>query len=126
MMEAYAVHEGGHRLVHLKDKFDPEIKDTSWIGALAGDREEWIVVCGDNKILRKRDEVAAMVTSGLSYFFLRGGWWDQTFHQIAVKFLKVWPAIVSAAADSRESAIWEVPVSSDKLLSLGQTAHYRR
>ncbi len=125
-MSAYAVHEGGHKLEHLSDRFDVGIKDPDWIAAIAAEDERWTVVCGDNKILRKQDEVAALVRSDLSYFFLRGGWWDQSFHTIAVKFLKIWPKLVQSVAETRVPSIWEVPVSSDKLQLIDRTKAYGR
>jgi len=58
-----------HEVVHKRDKFDPRASDVEWLGTL-GSEEDWVIVSGDLRISRNRDELVAWLESGCTAFFL--------------------------------------------------------
>ena len=68
---------GGHAVIHLGAKLPRNTDDVVWIRALAAERD-WIIVSGDLRITRNKAERLAWRESGLTAFFLKSAWADQT------------------------------------------------
>ena len=87
---------------HLRDLFEPQTEDVTWLEAL-GHEGEWIVISGDMRISRSRAEKAAWRESGLTAFFFASQYpgkkiWTQVMH-----FLDWWPEITREAREHREA-----------------------
>jgi hypothetical protein len=107
----------GHKVEHLRERFQPDTPDVDWIRSLAAEGD-WIIISGDVRISQNQFERRAWLESGLTAFFLAKGWtnlklWDQTW-----RFFKWWPDIVAQAARIRPGAGFTVPIKSSKLEQL--------
>lgn len=102
--------EPEHRVVHLRDKFPPNVEDAVWMKALAGE-EDWIVVTADIRISRNPHEVRAWKEAGHTVFFLKPGWTNIRFWEQANKFTKCFPEIIAQATRADRGATFTVSVN---------------
>lgn len=100
---------GGHDFSHHDEdpRFTPNTPDTEWISAVSQDRIRPIVVTGDERILKRPEEVAELQKSNLTFFVLTQHWSKLPKHEMAWKFLKAWPEILKSAAAS-EPTVFQV------------------
>ncbi|MEI8379344.1 MAG: hypothetical protein WCJ09_04390 [Planctomycetota bacterium] len=119
---------GKHHLSHhdQDSRFTQNTPDTEWIETLARDAEKPIVVSGDGRILKRPYEVKALRESGLTYFILVDHWADLQIHEMAWKFLKVWPVILKEAAVSEPTVYTIACGSSLKVEKYGLTRTIRK
>ena len=97
-------------VTHLQQKFPSEVTDPEWLGTL-GDEGGWIIVSGDERIVKNPQNQRAWRQSGLTAFFLKSGWtnfklWDQAW-----RLVKYWPSIVEAAARAQPGIGYWVSVN---------------
>ena len=92
-----------HQIVHLKERFPPNVEDEIWMKELA--REQgWNIVTADIRIGRNPHEIRAWKEAGHTIFFLKPGWTDMVFWMQANKFTKCLPDIIEAAERARPGA----------------------
>jgi hypothetical protein len=101
----------GHAVVHLRDKFDPSVRDVDWIRALAAEKD-WVIVSGDYQISRKEHEKQAWRESGLTAFFLVKGWTNFSFWDQSYRLVRWWPRIIEQARLVQAGAGFEVPINA--------------
>jgi PIN domain-containing protein len=93
---ARALHAAVHpdnEVVHLQEKFPPDISDEDWFGKLSTEGD-WIAISGDAKISRSAHEKQAWLQSRLTVFFLTKGWMNiPPFEQLS-KLSHCFPQIV--------------------------------
>jgi hypothetical protein len=95
-----------HKVVHLRERFAPNTKDSDWIEALS--RESgWSVVTHDK--LKKGLEREALRRAGLTVFFLDKGWSHHQFWSIAYNLVRWWPRIVEQSEGIKGGAAFKVP-----------------
>jgi hypothetical protein len=99
-----------HKVVHLKDRFEPNVEDEEWMRTLARE-ESWVIVTADVRIRRNPHEVAAWKEAGHTVFFLKPGWTDLSFWDQAAKFTKSFPEIRSTAERARRGSGFLVGVN---------------
>lgn len=109
--------DDGSTVNHLSQKFARNTPDAEWITEL-GKEGGWVIVSGDLRISRNKAERRAWLESGLTAFFLAGGWGQQKLWYTAWRLIKWWPLIVTQAESIRPGAGFVVPVSGDKLQQL--------
>ena len=97
-----------HQVTHLREKFPRAITDPDWIHALAEERD-WVIVSADLGITRNPANRAAWGESGLTAFFLKGGWQNQEIWIYASRFLWWWPKIVAQAQMAHKGKGFLVP-----------------
>lgn len=99
-----------HQIVHHDDddRFNPNTTDIEWITALKSDRNPWIIISGDGRILKNKAEKAVLHESGFTFFCLSKQWPSMPLREECVwKFFRVWPDIVKKADITRQR-IFEV------------------
>lgn len=121
MIAIFAEQYGGHTVEFHDDSFKVDATDEYWIGELGRRPDKWVALSADNRIIRNRAERAALREAGLNFFVFVPRWFTLPPNLMAAQLLKVWPVILSAAERAREPHVWEIPVSSLKLLDLGPT-----
>lgn len=102
--------EPGHQVVHLRDKFAPNVEDIVWMKALAAE-EEWVIITADVRISRNPHEVRAWREAGHTIFFLKPGWTDLTFWNQANKFTKCFPQVIAQAERAERAAAFVITVN---------------
>lgn len=97
--------------------FSRDTPDIEWISKL-GDEGDWIIVSGDLRISRNKAERKAWLESGLTAFFLAGGWGQQELWDTSWRLIKWWPFIRAQGRSIRSGAGFIVPVKGEKLEQL--------
>ncbi|MBI2928714.1 MAG: DUF5615 family PIN-like protein [Verrucomicrobia bacterium] len=105
-----ALVEPEHKIVHLKDRFAPNVEDEEWMKTLAQE-QCWVIITADVRIRRNPHEVRAWKEAGHTVFFLKPGWTDLTFWEQANKFTKSFPDIISTAERAKLGAGFLVSVN---------------
>jgi hypothetical protein len=85
-----------HQVTHLRDKFPADMIDPAWIRTL-GEDKDWVIVSADLGITKNPANRAAWRESGLTAFFLKGGWQNQEIWIYASRFFWWWPKIITQA-----------------------------
>lgn len=94
-------------VLHLKDRFPPNISDVEWITDLAQDGG-WVIVSQDS--LRKNDlERAALRSCGLVVFALQPQWAQQPHWNKAQNLVRWWPALMAQSKRFKGGAALGVP-----------------
>ncbi len=100
-----------HLRHHDEDgRFGQATTDVEWISAPRwrdGEPALRIVVSGDSRILKNRQERQALDDAGLTFFCLSKNWPPMPIHEYAWRFIKVWPEIVELARRGK-ARIYEV------------------
>ena len=99
-----------HQAVHLSNKFRPDTPDADWVRALASERD-WVIICGDPKIMRRPHERKALQKARLITFFLKPGWTNLRLWPLAAKLVQWWPDIMETARRVTPGAAFLVPVN---------------
>lgn len=90
------------------DHFPKETADADWLRAVGRWSKKPVIISGDNRILVRPDEATALKEQNLTFFCLASGWVECPFWEVAWRFLKVWPDIVSTAAKCRQPEIFKI------------------
>lgn len=98
-----------YEIVHLRDCFDADTRDTVWLAAL-GKEGDWIIISGDTRISRSKAERLAWHESGLTAFFISDDWARTKFWTQAAELVRWWPSIVLEAARAPRGSGYLVPV----------------
>jgi hypothetical protein len=85
-----------HSATHLQALFRDSVSDMEWIGKL-GEEGNWIVISGDQRIVKNQHERKAWQAARLTTFFLKKGWTNQELWAIAAQLIRWWPAIMKQA-----------------------------
>lgn len=110
LAEALDILDHQNRIVHLRDKFSPDIKDPQWISKLAREGD-WIIISGDIRITKTPQNRKAWLQLGLTAFFFVGGWAQQTGWDKLWRAIRWWPHIVQYAGRRRKGSGWKVPIN---------------
>jgi hypothetical protein len=107
--------EDRHTVIALRDKFQPDTPDVEWIRKLAQEKQDWVVISGDNRISRNKHEHEAWIEAKLTFFFWAPAWLALERWQQASKIIKWWPAIVDQASKIAPGAGFKIPVKGTRL-----------
>lgn len=106
------VYERQNTVVYLDDRFDQRTTDIDWMSALRDDEESPVVICGDMRIMRNAAEAQVLRSTELTFVFLKPGWINLRWEELAWKFLKAWPLIVEQTSRARAPTIFELTAKS--------------
>jgi hypothetical protein len=115
---ARAMHElskpQGHTVAHLREFYsDGKASDAEWIELIASE-SGWAIVTIDN-ILRDAAAYQALKSSGLTFFFLAGGWGHLDRWSVVHKLVLRWPSILKAVDAISPGQAYRVKITSPKL-----------
>ncbi len=85
-------------VVHLQDSFPQDTIDVVWITEIK--KKGYIVISGDPKIAKNPHERKALISSGLTVFFLGKGWMNLNNWKFASALFKVFPDIIILSKDN--------------------------
>ncbi len=109
--------EPNHQVVHLREKYSPNIKDVDWMTKLAGE-VDWIILSGDTNISRNPHEIAAWKAAGHTIFFLKSGWMHLQGFEQASKLFHRFPDILKLAQKAKKGSGYIVPVTGKQIKGL--------
>jgi predicted nuclease of predicted toxin-antitoxin system len=101
--------EPDHEVIHLRDKYKPNIPDPEWMAALATEHQ-WMIISGDIRIRQNKAELAAWQEAGHTIFFLRSGWTNISPFEQASKIFHVFPDVIELAKRAAEGTGFEITV----------------
>ena len=101
---------GEHEVIHLRDRFQPNISDVEWMQALAAEHG-WVVISGDVRIGKNPHEIAAWQAAGHTIFFLKSGWTNIGFWEQVQKLAKCFPELMEAAQRAKPGASFVVTMN---------------
>ena len=107
----------GHKVLHLKDKFPPEIPDIKWIQIL-GKEGNWVIISADIRITKIKQEKQAWKESELIAFFLNKSWTNIRFWEKAWKLVEWWPTIIIEAEKAKQGDSFIIPIRGAQLYKL--------
>jgi hypothetical protein len=108
------IRDSGHRAFHIIDM--PGLPkgrhstDLEWIRYLQADREDWIFVTGDQRVLRNPPERAALRSAGLHGFVLAPAYQKTPQNQVAATIVWKWPEIEAIPRYIAPPSIHEIPI----------------
>ncbi len=102
--------EPEHKVIHLKERFAPNVEDERWMRELAGEKD-WIIITADVRISRNPHEVRAWQEAGHTIFFLKPGWTDLTFWEQMNKFSRCFSEIIQTAGRAERGSCFFVSVN---------------
>ena len=111
------VRHQGHHAYHIRDiggagiDIPQDATDVQWIGALAADRSEWIVVTGDRRIATVRAEKQAFRMARLRGLLLDRAYQKTPVHQQASTLIWRWPDLVRTLEAFAPPTLIGVPIS---------------
>jgi len=117
---ARAMHElfqPDHEARALREKFRPDVSDVEWITALSREGQ-WVVLSGDRRITRNKAEQAAFRASRLIGVFMAPAVFKSSVAKQAERILALWPSMESIAATVAGGAMFELPMTSQRLRQL--------
>lgn len=102
----------GHEIVALRERFKEDTPDEVWLPTLA-EETEWIVVSGDQNIVRNKQQRQVWARTGLTTFFLMSAWTKGGVRllEMSWRLIKRWPEIVELARTSRPGTCFLVPLT---------------
>ena len=100
--------EPKHSVIHLKDRFPPDISDVDWMNALAAE-EDWIILSADTAISRNPHEIEAWKRAGHPIFFFKYSWLQQRLWEQASRLFHLFPEIMKFAEKARTGDSFLVP-----------------
>ena len=107
------------KVIHLCEKVPRNVSDIEWIDTLTSEGG-WIVISGDQEILRNKHERKAWKDSRLTGFFVSKTWMSLTFWDQAWRIVKWFPHIRRQSAMVRPGATFEIgPNANGKFKVLG-------
>ncbi len=104
------IKEEGHSVIHLSEKFQRSEPDVQWLGKLAVDNQQTVVISGDERITRNPHERLAWKESKLTAFFLASGWGHQKFWDKTWMFVRWFPTLIEQSKIVAPGAGFVVPV----------------
>lgn len=112
-----ALFAGEHKIVHIRDKFGPGVKDVDWMRDLNTDGR-WVIISGDRRITRNRAEYETFTNSRLVGFFLSSGLNKSPVIKQMERLLALWVVIEKQAEIVAGGAMFELPMKSTRLKQL--------
>jgi hypothetical protein len=106
-----------YEIVHLQDRFPPDIRDEDWIRQL-GEEGDWVIVSGDPRISRSKPVRNVWRESGITAFFFADGWAQHRFWRQAADMVHWWPTIVLEAGRALRGSGFLIPVKGSKLKTI--------
>lgn len=108
------LNEPHHAIEHLTERFPPDTLDEIWLPALAHERS-LIIVSADPAITSSRKEKEIWRRTGLTSFFMGGGFADKNHWVQTLELVRWWPAVLREAKSATRGTGFLLPLKgSDK------------
>jgi len=104
-----ALFDGEHEVVHLRDRFGPNVEDVDWIPGLSAEGH-WVLISGDMNISKKKAEQTAFRNSRLIGFFLAPALNASRVTKQMQRLLALWDDIATIANRVAGGAMYELPI----------------
>lgn len=101
-------------VVHLREKFPPDVKDDVWLPTLAKEGG-WIVISGDGRILRTPHLRRIWLEAGLTTFFMVDEFANKKLLVQAEVVVHWWTDITDFAKKMERGAGFKVPLKGKKM-----------
>ena len=88
--------ESGVQIVHLRKKFEAKETDSNWLAEL-GKEGNWIVLSGDWQITRRPHQRQALLSSGLTVFFMVDHYENHDVWEQSWRLVRWWPELCKMA-----------------------------
>jgi hypothetical protein len=105
-----ALAEPDHSVVHLKDRFSANTADEVWLSQLGGE-EDWVIISGDQRILKNPHEIKAWKAAKHTTFFLKKAWMALGFWDQAQKMVKCFPELIRQAESAHRGSQFQIGVN---------------
>jgi hypothetical protein len=102
--------DDGISVVHLSEKFSPDIPDIGWIDNLTKEGD-WFVITRDNQIRKKTHERKAWQESNIPIVFIPKTWINFDFWDIAWRLIRYWPKLKENINHSRKNESLELSIN---------------
>ena len=102
---------GVTKIIHLKEKFNPNVKDVDWL-RFAGENN-YFVISKDNKMRYKPQEKKELSKNNIGAFIVRGKG-SSSFDIIRVLVYK-WPDIIEKANHTKKPFIFSINVKTKRI-----------
>lgn len=112
-----ALFVGRHDVVHLRERFDPGVEDTQWIGELSAEGQ-WAIISGDRRMTRNRAEKQLFQHSNLIGFFFSRSLQKAKLTRKMERLMALWETIEAQAKLVRGGSMFEIGIRSSKLKTL--------
>jgi len=109
--------EPEHEVIHLKEKFEANASDETWMRGLAKELD-WVIISADTRIGKNLHEVEAWRAAGHTTFFLKPGWTNYSFWVQAWKFVECFPDIIATAAKAKSGEFFFISANG-KIIPAG-------
>jgi hypothetical protein len=103
------LNEHQHRIEHLTNRFSPDVLDVVWIPQIASD-PEIVLVSADPAITTAKKERQIWRQSGLTSFFLAGGFSQLAKWKQVCEVVNWWPEIVRQAHSAARGSGYLLPL----------------
>lgn len=107
-----ALFAGEHEIIHIRDRFGPNVADAKWIGELSHEGR-WIVISGDRRITKVRAEQQAFSNSRLVGFFMASALKQSKTTTQMQRILVLWEGMEKIASSIAGGAMFELPIRGD-------------
>ena len=104
-----------HQVVHLKERFQADANDATWMKELAGE-QGWSIVTVDIGIRKNPHKIEAWRQAGHTIFFLKSGWLKMSFWDQAQEFVKCFPELIKRAERAERGSTFVVSVNGPSIL----------
>lgn len=104
--------EDGIIVVHLKERFSPDVEDVEWINKLAKEGG-WFVITKDNQIRKRTHERRAWQESHIPIVFLQKTWINLNLWEMAWRLIKCWPNLKETIKQDRGRKSFQLSVNGN-------------
>lgn len=85
------IRSDGHHALHIRDLPLSHPTDIEWINYLAGTKQEWLVITGDQRIRKNRAEAQAFRNASLRGVILASSYQRTPMHRCCSVIVYQWP-----------------------------------
>ena len=100
---------------HHSDQFAQDTDDVTWLWAVGSWIDRPVVISGDNRILKKRDEMQELMEQDLMFVCMYEGFAELDIYEQSWKFLRAWPLICEQVKKARKQSIFKVAPTCQKV-----------
>jgi len=93
----------------LREHYAENLADEIWIPELG--KNGWVLIGKDREQLKKPEQRQALITNGVTAFYLAKGYDHLPLNEIAWRLVRCWPMITAMAERSRKGGLFLVQLN---------------
>jgi predicted nuclease of predicted toxin-antitoxin system len=101
----------GHAAVHIRDLPLRHPTDVQWIEHLAADRDDWIVITGDDRIRRNKPERIAFRQARLKGVVLAAAYQKTSMNRCCAVLVHQWPSLLETMSRFAPPVLLEMSIN---------------